>query len=131
MKTRNRGLVFAYPKDAEISERQDTNYFSVDATVNNGDNPALNVYGQGNYKVQIQVYKGKSLDAYLRNSGYDLKITTTNGISKAMRETTSQEIQGPGYNTFYLEKNQVILAISLIGDIAFDENVIIDTFKFL
>lgn len=130
------GFAFYYPSSAELSESEDNNsttgelnYYSVDVAVDDGDNPALNVYGEGNYKIQTQVTTDKTLSEYMSDLGYDSKIETSNDISQAMR--VNEGTGSPAYNTYYISKGKTILAISLIGDIPFTEMTIVDTFAFL
>jgi Tfp pilus assembly protein PilE len=114
------GFSFSHPSDATVEERKDTPYFQVVAEKNNGNNPALNVFGEGNYKIQVQAYSnGLSLENLIAQGvDGDLmgEITKRNGADFAITSVSSESIQGPGYDIYWFGKDGLVVSLAVYGD---------------
>lgn len=123
---------FYYPTTAQLTEREEEKYadedpdHSLEIGVNNGNNPNPHTFDNGNYKITISVFIGKTLPEHFAGLGYTDKITTSDGISKAMHTSVDPVI--PSVDTYYVAKNETVIAISFYGNMPFNETTIVDTF---
>lgn len=127
------GFSFIYPEEATIEEQEDSAfYFQVVAEKNDGNNPNLHFYGEGNYKIQLQTYEnGTNLADFLAR-GVDGElvggITEEDGISKAITRVTGSGT--PDYDIYWLEKDETVVSVILYGNYSFEVEQVLNSFKF-
>ena len=119
---------YSYPEGAKITEREDAQFFETTAIRDNGNNPALNVWGNGNYKVQVQAYQyDQTLTDFLKTYGKKATVSNVNGLDKASVDVSSEETQGPSYTEYYFGKSGTILSLVVVGDFPYELKDLLDS----
>ena len=134
-KNTSQGFGFSYPSEATLQEREDATYFQATAEKNDGNNPALNVYGDENYKIQIQMYSyginlaqfiGQGVDGTIKSN-----VENVDGTEKAVTTVSSEEIQGPGYDIYWFGKDGKVISVVVYGNPTFNVDDLLSTVEFL
>jgi hypothetical protein len=115
--TKKFGISFIPPGSSEVTERQANDAYLVNVEVNDGDNPSLGVYGEGNYKLQMLVYSGGN-DSFL-NDDQETEFNEA-GYEVARLENTPSD--GPPSTTYVISNGSVTISILSAGDV--DEMII-------